>query len=194
MSIYSHDDLELPATTNLRSHDPHSPAYSESQSSTEQREVEPRDLNRALKSPSITSDAQASLRQKQGYRAAEAYLRPSPIYVSGRLVSHVFDLKNCAFTMSLTAKAATTPGAPTEIYLPEFHFPESSTVVAVSGGKWEIVCQEIQSIKIQCLRWWHADGDHDIKIEGDKRKLGESALGDDITYLEQCQQGQCAMM
>lgn len=116
--------------------------------------------------------------------------------MSGKLDSHVFDLKNCAFTLSLTAKGPTTANAPTEIYLPEFHFPESSIVVAISGGKWDIGVQDIQGVKLQHLRWWHAEGEQDIKIEGLKRKPGEFANpgGADVSYLEQCQKGQCVMM
>lgn len=98
--------------------------------------------------------------------------------------------------MCLTAKSVTSTDAPTEIYLPDFHFPEANTVVAVSGGKWELDYLEIQSIKIQRLRWWHAEGEQDIKIEGIKRQPGEFAnpSGDDVTYLEQCQRGQCMIM
>lgn len=116
--------------------------------------------------------------------------------MNGKLDSHVFDLKNCAFTLSLTAKGATTANAPTEIYLPGFHFPESNIVVAVSGGKWDIDVQDIQGVKLQHLRWWHAEGEQDIKIEGLKRKPGEFSNpgGADVSYLEQCQKGQCVMM
>jgi hypothetical protein len=115
--------------------------------------------------------------------------------VSGRLDAHVFDLKNCTFTMSLTAKGPTTAHAPTEIYLPEFHFPETNLAVTVSGGKWDIDVEEIQSVKLQRLRWWHAEGEQDIKIEGIKRKPGEFANpGEDVTYLEQCQKGDCVIM
>lgn len=98
--------------------------------------------------------------------------------------------------MSLTAKTATTTDAPTEIYLPDFHFPGASTAVAVSGGKWEMDYQEVQSIKVQRLRWWHAEGEQDIKIEGAKRQPGEftNTSGDDVTYLGQCQRGQCILM
>jgi hypothetical protein len=150
-----------------------------------------------LSTPSISSErSQIPLRQQQGYRAAEAYLRPSPTYVSGKLDSHVFDLKNCVFTLSLTAKGATTATAPTEIYLPDFHFPESNIVVTVSGGKWDIDVQDIQGAKLQRLRWWHAEGEQDIKIEGLKRKPGEfgNPGGQDVGYLEQCQKGECVMM
>lgn len=98
--------------------------------------------------------------------------------------------------MTLTAKTATPSEAPTEIYLPEFHFPESGTVIAVSGGKWKIDYQDIKTIKLPLLRWWHAEGEQSIKIEGIKRKAGElaSASSDDVTYLEQCQRGDCLIM
>lgn len=116
--------------------------------------------------------------------------------MSGKLDSHVFDLRNCAFTLSLTAEGATAATGPTEIYLPEFHFPGSNIVVAVSGGKWDIDVQDIQGVKLQRLRWWHAEGQQDIKIEGLKRKPGEFANpgGQDVSYLEQCQKGQCVIM
>lgn len=69
-------------------------------------------------------------------------------------------------------------------------------VIAVSGGKWEVSQQDIQGIKLQRLRWWHAEGEQDIKVEGVKRKPGTfaEASEDDVTYFEQCQRGQCLMM
>lgn len=98
--------------------------------------------------------------------------------------------------MSLTAETATATDAPTEIFLPEFHFPQEKTVIAVSGGKWELDQKDIQGIKLQRLRWWHAEGEQDIKVEGVKRQPGTFAnpSEDDVTYLEQCQRGQCLMM
>lgn len=193
LSIYSQDDLELPTKPTYTSLNPQSPAYSESHSSGDAPEVDPRNLKRALTNPSISS---VSSQTPKGYRAAEAFLRPSPVYVNGALDSYVFDLRNCTFTMTLTAKVATTCEAPTEIYLPEFHFLENGTVIAVSGGKWEIDYQDIKTIKIQRLRWWHAEGEQSIKIEGVKRKAGEfaSPSEDDVTYLEQCQRGDCNVM
>lgn len=190
LSIWSKDDLELPSGGDMRSLDPTSPAYSESHSNGDQPEVDPRNLKRALTSPSISSTFSQA---PKGYRAAEAYLRPTPIYVSGQLDNHVFDLQNCTFTMSLTAQTATSSDAPTEIYLPEFHFPEDQTAISVSGGKWEIEIEE--TTQIQRLLWWHAEGEQDIKIEGAKRKVGEySNSAEDMSYLEQCQRGQCVMM
>lgn len=193
LSIFSRDDLELPSGSTSRSLDPQSPAYSESYSSGGEPEVGPRNLKGALSAPSISSEEPT---QPKGYRAAEAYLRPSPIYVNGTVKDHVFDLKNCTFTMSLVATQATATDAPTEIYLPDFHFPDGQTVVAVSGGKWEIEFQDIQDIKLQRLRWWHSEGEQDIRIEGQKRQPGEfsNPSGEDVTYLEQCQRGDCLLM
>lgn len=98
--------------------------------------------------------------------------------------------------MSLTAKSPTAFEFPTEIDLPEFHFPADHTTVEVSGGKWEITTHEIHSVKLQRLRWWHAEGDQEIKIEGVKRKPGEVAnpAGEEATYMEQCQRGDCTIM
>ncbi|KAJ5334935.1 hypothetical protein N7452_007338 [Penicillium brevicompactum] len=198
LSIFSHDDLELPSNS-ARSANPHSPAYSESQSSGDEPDVGPGNLKGALVTPSISSDrSKLSLPQGQGqgYRAAEAYLRPNPTYVSGKLESHVFDLKTCTFTLLLTAKGPTSATAPTEIYLPDFHFPQDSLVVTVSGGKWDIENQDIQGVKLPHLRWWHAEGQQEITIEGYRRKPGEIAnpAGEDVSYLEQCQKGQCTVM
>ncbi|CAI7677974.1 unnamed protein product [Penicillium pancosmium] len=190
LSILSNDDLELPGGADTRSLDPTSPAYSESHSNGDQPQIDTRNLKRALTSPSISSSLS---RAPKGYRAAEAYLRPSPIYVSGHLESHLFDLQSCTFTMSLTAQAATTSEAPTEIFLPEFHFPEDQTAISVSGGKWEFDVEE--STRVQRLLWWHAEGEQDIKIEGVKRKVGEySNSVEEVSYLEQCQRGQCVIM
>ncbi|KAI9927715.1 hypothetical protein ASPWEDRAFT_41813 [Aspergillus wentii DTO 134E9] len=202
LSIFSLDDPELPSGKLLPGNesqaqfDPHSPAYSESQSNTEGQQVGPGNLKHALQSPSISSDYSQSSKDKAGYRAAEAYIRPSPIFTNGRVSSYLFDLKNCTFTLSLVAKAGTPQDAPTEIYLPEFHFPQTETVVTVSVGKWDIDLLETNSIKVQRLRWWHAEGNQDIKIQGVKRKPGEAsnAPGDDISYLEQCQKGGCTIM
>lgn len=136
-------------------------------------------------------------KDKLGYRAAEAYIRPSPVYTNGKRLSHGFDLRNCTFTLSLVAREPTSEDAPTEIYLPDFHFPDSSTVVAVSDGKWTLDREEVNSVKLLRLKWWHGKGNQDIKIQGLKRKPGEFANprgSEDVSYLEQCQRGGCSVM
>ncbi|OJJ48635.1 hypothetical protein ASPZODRAFT_1646406 [Penicilliopsis zonata CBS 506.65] len=204
LSIFSLDDPELPSGTHLgnraeiRNHsDPHSPGYSDSQNNASDMQVGPQNLKRALTSPSISSAcSQMTDLENQGYRAAEAYIRPSPVYTNGKVTQFLFELRNCTFTMALVAKAATAEHAPTEIYLPEFHFPSADTVIAVSGGKWTIDYEVIQSARLQRLRWWHAEGEQDIKIQGVKRKPGEYTHGsaEEVTYLEQCQRAACTVM
>ena len=202
MSIHSHDDMELPSGKKLAlDHesrtqvDPQSPGYSESQSNTDDGHVGPQDLKQALPSPSISPD-RLSAGAGAGYRAAEAYIRPSPIKTNSQLLSHLFDLRNCTFTMSLTAEAASPQETPTEIYLPEFHFPEGQSVVSVSSGEYKIEFEEINSVKVQRIRWWHSEGEQDIKVEGVKRKLGElyNGTAEDVGYIEQCQQRGCIVM
>lgn len=204
MSIYSLDDHTLPCGNDsdigkdLRSQvDPQSPAYSESHSTGQDQRVGPRNLRHVLQSPSISSDhIQSPSRQKAGFRAAEAWTRPSPIFTNGRISDFVFDLRKCTFTLSLSAKARTAQDAPTEIYLPDFHFPATQTVVTVSGGEWTIDYHEINAVKLQLLRWWHPDGDQEIKIQGVRRKPGDldKSGSDEISYLEQCERGDCSVM
>ena len=192
MSIRSNDDLELPSGTRIN---PQSPGYSESQSVTEGQHVRPQDLKNALQSPSISSDSSQPTSAGAGYRAAEAYTRPSPIKTNTRLLDHQFDMKSCVFTMSLAAKSPVEQDAPTEIYLPDFYFPEGQSVVSVSNGKWNIDFIQSGTVKVQILRWWHDRGEQNIKIEGIRRKPGQSSVSDDdVSYLEQCRERGCIVM
>lgn len=179
--------------------DPRSPSFSESQGHASESQVGPEDLKHALASPSIsvsTEGSQHTAGEAQGYRAAEAYIRPSPIVTNGHVTNFVFDLRNCTFTMSLNASSSTPVDGPTEIYLPDFHFPSSNTAVSVSGGRWVIEYAQVESAEFQRLRWWHAEGEQGIKIQGVKRKPGTYGVGgaEDISYLEQCQTGSCSVM
>lgn len=138
---------------------------------------------------------------KPGFRAGEAFVRPSAIYTAGDLLKSGFDLRNATFTLSLTAPKATSEDAPTEIFLPDFHFPVSETIVSVSGGKWVIQTDEERSSTVQRLRWWHGEGDQEIKVQGVKRKASEAlnrstmaSSGIEESYLEQCQKGTCVLM
>lgn len=204
MSIYSLDDHTLPSGNyvdlgrNRRTElDPQSPAYSESHASGEGNPVEPRNLRHALQSPSISSElSQSPTTKKAGFRAAEAWTRPSPIFTNGSVSHFVFDLQSCTFSLSLTAKARAARDSPTEVYLPDFHFPAAETVVTASAGEWAIDYCEISTVNLQRFTWWHPEGDQEIKIQGVKRKPGELAndISDDISYLEQCQKAECVIM
>ncbi|RAL10803.1 sterylglucosidase 1 [Aspergillus homomorphus CBS 101889] len=204
LSIFSIDDFELPSgkysdleTDSQVETDPHSPAYSESQGNLQHQSIGPDNLKSALSAPSISSEFSQSNEDKLGFRAAEAFVRPSPIYTNGLVSKYMFDLRNCTFTLSLIGNERTLgEETATEIYIPEFHFPAGHTVVSVSSGEWTLDSNEINSVKVQRLRWWHPVGNQDIKIQGVKRKPGESVTSssDELSYLEQCQSSGCSMM
>lgn len=130
-----------------------------------------------------------------GFRAAEAYVRPSPIATNGNLLKYGFDLKNCTFTMSLEASQPVAQEYPTEVYLPEFHFAQKATTVEVSGGKWTVDVDEIEGGTIQVLRWWHGIGEQSITVKGIIRRQGmENGSEDEVGYLEQYRRSLCSVM
>lgn len=175
-----------------------SPAFSESRSNTP-RPVAPSNIKDTLKTPSISSapsKSSAKLSTTPGYRAAEAFIRPAPIVTNGSVKKYGFDLRNCTFTFSLQAEKSTDEDLPTEIYLPEYHFPRTGTNVEVSGGRWTIDIEDIDDGTRQLLRWWHAEGEQNITVKGVKRKLGgpPGATEEEEGYLQQCQKTSCVVM
>ena len=160
--------------------------------------VNPGNLKDKLKTPSISSkliDAPPELTNAPGFRAAEAYVRPSPIATVGKILSYGFDLRNCVFTFKVHAHKAGTEEKPTEIFLPEFHFPKDQCEIEVTAGKWAISTDDTDGGMIQRLRWWHVEGEHHIKITGVQRRqnmmLGKE---EEEGYLDQCQQSKCTVM
>ena len=175
-SIFSQDDLELPekitSSSTSSCYLTHSESRITEQSTKGNSYVE--DIVPLGYTSSDCDQSEEVITRRRGYRAAEAYLRPSPIRVKGQLDSYGFDLKKCTFTMAMTAQA-TEPHSPSEIYLPYFHFAEGKIAVTVSDGKWYIVEQEVNGLRIQCLLWWHDQGKVEIKVKGkhlSPRKLG----------------------
>jgi hypothetical protein len=160
--------------------------------------VNPGNLRANLKTPSISSrvtDVSPELTSAPGFRAAEAYVRPSPIATVGKILGHGFDLRNCIFNMRLSAQKGAEEFRPTEIFLPEFHFPKDKCEIEVTAGKWTITTDDEDGGMIQKLRWWHAEGEHQIKITGVQRRQN-MALGkeEEEGYLDQCQQSKCSVM
>lgn len=128
-------------------------------------------------------------------RAAEAYVRPTPVYTHGRMVSHGFDLAKCVFELSLEAEASTPEDIPTEIFLPEYHFPPGKTEIEVTGGKWTISVDENEGGLQQKLKWWHAAGEQKLKATGLKRRQGAGVGSrDEDSYIDVCKQKGCVMM
>ena len=207
LSIVSQDDRLLPTNApkgvdqsmnpSSVSVDQSSPSYSESRS-TNSLSTSPRNLKDTLKTPSIVSQRSqtpSELGNKPGYRAAEAYVRPSPIATVGNVTSYGFDLRNATFTFALECKAAATEDVPTEIFLPEYHFPRNNTQVEVSSGKWTISDDNVGGSTVQKLRWQHGAGKQNMTVQGVQRRLGVS-LGteEDEGYYEQCKQTRCCLM
>lgn len=159
--------------------------------------VNPGNLKAKLRTPSITSRMTdvPELTNSPGFRAAEAYVRPSPIAIAGTILSYVFDLRNCTFTLKIVAHGAATEEQTTEISLPEFHFPKDKCEVEVTSGKWTIRVDDAGDGLIQRLKWWHLEGDQTIKVTGLRRRQ-TTMLGvdDDESYLEQCQESKCSVM
>lgn len=188
LSIFSRNDLEssIPASSHSTRSD--STACSKDHLMNDENE---KPISLKTLTPPCTSRgfSQATLQRQRSHRAVEACLRPTPIYTNGRLESHTFDLKKCTFAMRLIANQA-APHTPTEIYLPDFHFPMGDTSVEISGGKWEICHQEFHTVKLQYLRWWHGEGTVEIKVQ--KKKRGRTSQ--ELVALEKLHKTRCMMM
>jgi len=128
-------------------------------------------------------------------RAAEAYVRPTPVMTHGDVLSFGFDLHNCEFKLTLHAPTSTPEDACTEVFLPEYHFPEDHVDVHVSGGKWTVTKEDVESGTMQILKWWHAAGTQTISVKGVTQRQGHR-LGaeEEDTYLDQCRQKGCTVM
>lgn len=155
--------------------------------------VTPGNLQRSLTTPSISSSRSTKdpeLTNAPGYRAAEAFIRPTPTVVAGNVLSSGFDLRRCTYELKLQAPKAAEDNAPTVVFLPEFHFQKDQCDVTVSAGKWELSSDDSEGPMLQRLKWWHPEGDHTLNIQGVVRKhnIPEGST-EEAGYLEQCQQG-----
>ena len=198
LSIYCKEDRPLPPASYAAvegsaaackvSLDPNSPNYSESQSESSSA-VGPDNLKKTLSVNEMVqprTPSQAAGDGAPGFRAAEAYVRPSPVYTHGSVSSYGFDLKNCTFHLALISPSSKPQDHPTEVFLPDFHFPQQHTSVESSGGKWMIeVVEEVEGAPQQVFKWWHGEGEQKVTIQGVKRKGGAVAGKDEEEgYLE----------
>ncbi|KAL9020724.1 MAG: hypothetical protein Q9185_002040 [Variospora sp. 1 TL-2023] len=191
LSIFSLDDKALPLSPNR---------YPQDQKSANNSTMSvDRNLKQTLSTPSLSSqrsNTPAEIGSNPGYRAAEAFVRPSPIATAGDVISYGFDLRNCTFTLALECKEAATEDAPTETFLPEYHFPRDATDIEVSSGKWTISVDDEDGGMIQRLRWWHDKGKQSLTVKGVKIRPGTSMGQDEEApgYLEWCRQTGCRVM
>lgn len=205
MSIFSLDDRPFPLSSTVPTPSNESTASLIPQAGANTRKlnpdksaVNPGNLRDKLRTPSITSRVTdvPELTSTPGFRAAEAYVRPSPIITVGTILNYGFDLRNCTFTLRLHADGAVSEDCTTEICLPEFHFPKDRCEVKVTSGKWTISTGDADGGLVQRLKWWHLEGEQTIKVTGVRRTqatmLGED---EDESYLEQCQESsKCSVM
>ena len=222
--MYSVDDKSLPASltpfqsglksasASTTSLDATNPSFSQARAAADSHAtVDSTNVRDTLATPTISrtpSNATGGDLAGAGYRAAEAYVRPSPLRTAGRLLSHGFDLRGATFSLALRCDEGVAPAtatadgnAPTEVFLPEFHFPPADLRVEVSSGRWSVATDDADNGMglVQRLRWWHGAGEQNLRVFGVKRKLGgadASAEGeDDVGYLEQCgQTARCGVM
>ncbi|KAK5995686.1 Glucosylceramidase [Cladobotryum mycophilum] len=155
--------------------------------------ITPGNLQSTLTNPSISSAPSVKdpeLTNAPGYRAAEAFIRPTPTVVAGNLLSSGFDLRNCTFHLKVSAATAAADDTPTIVFLPEFHFPKDQFEVTVSAGKWEVSSDEEEGPLLQWLRWWHPEGEQTLTVKGLVRKHNvPEGTAEEAGYLEQCQRG-----
>lgn len=182
--------------------------FSQSQA-TEPNLISPSNISRALTTSPISSapsDTLAELASKSGLRAAEAFIRPSPIYTAGTLQSTGFDLRNGMFSLSLIHKSSPATSSadnntfPTEIFLPQYHFPSEEIDIKVSSGKWSISFEngfegDNGTAGFQILRWWHGSGKQNLIVKGARRQVSSTVREDEEGYFAQCSQAtQCGVM
>lgn len=157
-----------------------------------------------MTNPSISSKPSLSppeITASPGYRSAEAFVRPSPLFIAGKATQHGFDLRKCEFTLKLTAAVPAKEEAPTVAFLPDFHFPKDTCTVEVSSGKWEISGDDEDGAMVQKLYWWYAEGEQSLKVGGLVRphSVLEGTV-EEMTMLQQCQNlygfylGNCIIM
>ncbi|KAK9464485.1 glycoside hydrolase superfamily [Lipomyces arxii] len=95
-----------------------------------------------------------------GARAVEAFARPTPVKTAGVPQSYSFDITKAVFGMEIYAIDGHATNVPTEIYMPDFHFPDGDVEVQISSGRWD------HDRANQVLRWWHDAGKQTIRIVG----------------------------
>ena len=196
LSIISQDDPLPPASgesPGKTSNDRTSPAYSDSHASNAAGEPpSSNDPKRAMTATvsSVSSHTHiSSSGQISNVRAAAAFIRPAPVATHGSIMSYGFDLKSCTFTIDVLASRAAPADAPSEIFLPELHFPVDAFDVEVTAGRTEVTLEEMKELgRRQILKWWNEDGQQRLQVKGTNKRTEES------TMLDRCGESKCMVM
>ncbi|KAK9460607.1 glycoside hydrolase superfamily [Lipomyces oligophaga] len=129
-------------------------------------------LPASMRSDTGASDSDISLMSAKSYgvsspftneagcRAIEAFVRPTPLATSGIPQEYGFDIKTAVFNLSLFADDCLSKNIPTEISIPDFHFPNGDMEIEITSGRWE------HDKPAQLIRWYHDEGLQKIKITG----------------------------
>lgn len=142
-------------------------------------------VRKSLNHSDMTRDRElTSVGSSTGNRAAEAFIRPVPARLSGRLVSYGFNISESQFSLSIHA-TTTSDTSPTEIFVPLFHFPRDRMNVDISNGRW------VYDDETQLLKWWHDEGAQSIKING-VRRFTQGFEND--TYFDMFKNAGCELM
>ncbi len=90
-----------------------------------------------------------------GGRALDAVVRPYPLAVAGTLTRYGFDLRARRFELVVEGDARVTQ--PTELYVPERHYP-GGVAAQVSSGRTQ------HDATAQRLDWWHGGGEQRLVL------------------------------
>ncbi|KAL9058658.1 MAG: hypothetical protein Q9162_001665 [Coniocarpon cinnabarinum] len=107
-------------------------------------------------------------------RAARAFVRPAPVATHGSIVDYGFDLKTVTFTLNVLASTSAPQDAPTEVFLPNLHFPDEGFETEVSDGETQITGGEFGG---KVLKWWNTDGQQSLKVRNAHVVVEEERCG-----------------
>ena len=195
LSIVSEDD-PLPPRSGPIITDPLSPYYSDAQTAASSDTLPPVNDAKRVMSASVSdrypSPVESSDSDNHYWypRAAYAFIRPAPISTHGSIVSYGFDLKKMTFSMDVLASRTAAKDTPTEVFLPQLHFPQDLFDVDVSAGHFELAIEQVGSEgRRQILRWWNEDGQQQLKV-----KAKGLASETDGWFMDRCGESRCQAM
>lgn len=178
LSIFSTDDQPLPMTSASLSGGSSSASLDTDASSLASRDPKKEQLRLLNR----VDDPEAG-----HFRAAQAYIRPTPVATHGDLQSHLFDLRANKFMMEVTAQTPASDDAPSEIFLPTFHFERGQFDVQTSGGRWDLDVDDTEGTLTQRLRWWNPAGNHSLTVKASSRRTGLSlGKAEDEGWIDLC--------
>lgn len=199
LSIVSQDDPLPPLLSGSAFADMASPSHSEARASGTAGEAPiandaKRIMNATVTEQTTNVSSEGNSPPLDSARAARAFIRPAPLSAHGSIVSYGFDLQHRRFSLDVLASRSAPAHAPTEVFLPELHFPDDAFDVTVSAGRFEIAREPITSRgQRQMLRWWNDDGQQRCVVEV-RKAAGVGEEEEDEGWWNRCREGLCRSM